>query len=252
MLKSSKEHAIKLLLQNTPLKINWWTSVSSTNAIAKQQLTMMGYNGPTLYGSDEQTSGYGKQNRHFISQKGGIYLSLVIKVPALTWQNQGLLTTGVAWQLHQAIKQELQLETQLKWVNDLLFKGKKIAGILVEKPQADIAIIGIGCNLYQAQLTQKLATATNLLTKAPSEKLICQLIATLMQNLLNFIPQFDRIDFLPDYKKNLTLLNKDVTLTIGKQKIYGHAVDLTPQANLVLETKNGRQIFNAGEITQVR
>ena len=246
------EDNLKILLNKFQLEINWWRSINSTNLYAKQKLASKGYLGPVLYGSDEQSSGYGKQSRHFISQKGGIYLSLVIKVPQLNWQNQGLLTTGIAWQLYLAIKEVFHLDTQFKWVNDLLFKGKKIAGILVEVPQPQVAIIGIGCNLYQDHLHNELKTAGNLLTKIPSEKQICQFIAQITENLLEFIPHFDQINFLSEYKKNLALMNHDVVLALGKQKIKGKVTDLTQQANLVLETEEGLKNFNAGEVTKVR
>ncbi len=247
-----REKYLKIVLSKFPVKINWWRSINSTNLYAKQELAANGYSGPVLYGSDEQTSGYGKQSRHFISQKGGIYLSLVIKVPQLNWQNQGLLTTGIAWQLHLTIKEVFHLDTQFKWVNDLLFKSKKIAGILVELPQPQVAVIGIGCNLYQNHLHNELKTAGNLLTKIPSEKEICQFIAQITENLLEFIPQFDQSNFLPDYKKKLALMNHDVVLALGKQRIQGRVTDLTQQANLVLETKAGLKSFNAGEVTKVR
>ena len=252
MNSSKKEAYLKILLNKFQLEINWWRSINSTNLYAKQELAANGYSGPVLYGSDEQSSGYGKQSRHFISQKGGIYLSLVIKVPQLNWQNQGLLTTGIAWQLYLAIKEVFHLDTQFKWVNDLLFKGKKIAGILVEVPQPQVAIIGIGCNLYQDHLHNELKTAGNLLTKIPSEKEICQFIAQITENLLEFIPHFDQSNFLPDYKKKLALMNHDVVLALGKQRIQGRVTDLTQQANLVLETKAGLKNFNAGEVTKVR
>ena len=246
------EDNLKILLNKFQLEINWWRSINSTNLYAKQKLASKGYLGPVLYGSDEQTSGYGKQSRYFISQKGGIYLSLVIKVPQLNWQNQGLLTTGIAWQLHLAIKEIFHLDTQFKWVNDLLFKGKKIAGILVEVPQPQVAIIGIGCNLYQDHLNNELKTAGNLLTKIASEKQICQFIAQITENLLEFIPQFDQVNFLPDYKKKLALMNHDVVLTMGKQRVLGKVTDITQQANLVLKTAAGLKSFNAGEVTKVR
>ena len=247
-----REKYLKKVLSKFPVKINWWRSINSTNLYAKQELAVNGYSGPVLYGSDEQTSGYGKQSRHFISQKGGIYLSLVIKVPQLNWQNQGLLTTGIAWQLHLAIKEVFHLDTEFKWVNDLLFKGKKIAGILVEIPQPLVAVIGIGCNLYQNHLHNELKTAGNLLTKIPSDKEICQFIAQITENLFEFIPQFDQSNFLSDYKKKLALMNHDVVLALGKQKIQGRVTDLTQQANLVLETKAGLKSYNVGEVTKVR
>ena len=252
MNRSQKEKYLRIMLNKFQLEINWWRSINSTNLYAKQKLVSKGYSGPVLYGSDEQSSGYGKQSRHFISQKGGMYLSLVIKVPQLKWQNQGLLTTGIAWQLHLAIKEIFHLDTELKWVNDLLFKGQKVAGILVEIPQPQVAIIGIGCNLYQNHLINELKTAGNLLTKMPGEKQICHFVAQIIENLLEFIPHFDQINFLPEYKKKLALLNHEVVLALGKQRIKGKVIDLTQQANLVLKTEKGLESFNAGEVTKVK
>ncbi|QYN59199.1 biotin--[acetyl-CoA-carboxylase] ligase [Lactobacillus panisapium] len=247
-----KKESLKMLLADLPLQINWWQTCKSTNLAAKEDFLANGYDGPKLFGSDVQTGGYGKNARPFISNQGGIYLSLVIKVPQLTGQNQGLLTTGIAWQLYETIKQELQIETELKWVNDLFWQGKKIAGILVECPAPHVAIIGIGCNLFQTHLSEELPGATNLLTVQPTTAKTCHLISNLVHHLFSFIPNFIHSDFLPQYKKHMMLLNKKVTLQLGQTTIQGRAVDLTPMGNLVLETETGSRSFNAGEITRIR
>lgn len=249
---SKKQQIIQNLLADLPLKISWWKKTTSTNSMAKKDLAVNGFSCPKLIGSDTQSAGYGKSERPFISNKGGIYLSLTVKVPQLSGQNLGLLTTGIAWQLHETIKHELHINTKLKWVNDILFHGKKIAGILVENPAPKVAIIGIGCNLYQPQLNKKIATAANLLDSPLSTEQTCHFVATLVRKLLNFIPNYTNGNFLPEYEKNLVLLQQDVTLQVGQQTFYGKVLGLSPEANLILQIGEKVQVFNAGEITKVR
>ncbi|MDF7639541.1 biotin--[acetyl-CoA-carboxylase] ligase [Lactobacillus sp. ESL0791] len=249
---SPKQNKLQHLLQDLPLTVSWWQEIGSTSTAAKKFLQTHLYEQPLLFGSDRQTNGYGKKDRKFISETGGIYLSLLIKIPELTSQNQGLLTTGIAWELHETIKEELHTETEIKWVNDLLLNGKKVAGILVEKPQPQIAIIGIGCNLYQQQLEEALPTGTNLLTQPLTDEQTCHFIAALIHRLFPLTTTFATGTFLPEYKKHLCLLNQEVTMQIGKTTIVGQAVDLTPQANLVIKTNKGLKTIGAGEVTKIR
>lgn len=108
---------------------------------------------PYILISDSQTAGFGKNRRHFISQKGGIYLSLVVPMTNLVTINIGLLKSSIAWQLCQAIRQQFKISTDVKWVNDLLLNDKKVSGILIENWPKQAVVIGIGCNLYQSNLT---------------------------------------------------------------------------------------------------
>lgn len=108
---------------------------------------------PYILISDSQTAGFGKNGRHFISQKGGIYLSLVVPMTNLVTSNIGLLKSSIAWQLCQAIRQQFKISTDVKWVNDLLLNDKKVSGILIENWPKQAVVIDIGCNLYQSNLT---------------------------------------------------------------------------------------------------
>lgn len=251
-LKLKNEFYINLLSSQLNMEVNWYEKIDSTNMEAKRFLLHNKYSHPVLIGSEMQTAGYGKKKRNFVSNIGGIYLSLIIKVPQLSIKNQGLLTTGIAWEMSLAIKECFNINTKFKWVNDILFNNKKVAGILVEIVRPKIAIIGIGCNLYQPNIQQKVNNAGNLLTYLPNETNICSFIINIISKLINFIPNFERTNFLNSYKQRMILMNRKVTFKIGNQIISGKVIDLSPEAYLIIRTNSSRKILNAGDIIQIK
>ncbi|WEV40491.1 biotin--[acetyl-CoA-carboxylase] ligase [Lactobacillus sp. ESL0684] len=247
-----KEQQLQKLLANLPITLTWYKRISSTNTSAKQIADRISDPGFMLIGSDEQTAGYGKKDRKFISSAGGVYLSLICPIDNLSRHNQGLLTTGIAWCLHEAILELFHLDTEIKWVNDLLFKQKKIAGILVEQVKPQLAVIGIGCNLHQATPDLELANAANLLVNPPTDALFCQFVNNLIQKIVQILPNFAEGKFLTDYKKRLTMLGHDITVQIGHKKLTGRAIDLDQNANLILQIGATHYTLNSGEVTKVR
>ncbi len=108
-----------------------WTTIDSTNNRAMELAGNSGVNG-TIVIAEEQTAGRGRSDRVWFSPAGsGLYLSFLLRpkiqaatIPVIT------LITGVA--VAQAIQKTLAICPGLKWVNDLIVEGKKIAGILAE------------------------------------------------------------------------------------------------------------------------
>lgn len=98
--------------------------------------------------ADQQTGGRGRQGREWVSPPGNLYASTLVRLtagdpPAATLS----LVAGVALhQVAQAYAPEVQL--MLKWPNDLLTDGAKLAGILLERHE-DAVIAGIGVNLAE-------------------------------------------------------------------------------------------------------
>lgn len=248
----TKEFRISHLLSDLPVTTHWYRQITSTSTIAKKVYKNRPFVNPILIGSDIQTAGYGKQKRCFISNIGGVYFSLIVKVPQLKTTNQGLLTTGIAWCLHQTICQQFNITTDIKWVNDLLLHGKKIAGILVEQITFKTVIIGVGCNVYQPNLKQKLASSTNLLDYPLTTEQFCIFVAQLVKKILSFLPNFTQGQFLSDYQKHLPMLGKKVTVKIGKKMIRGTAVKIDRQANLILNNYSQLITINSGEVVKIR
>jgi BirA family biotin operon repressor/biotin-[acetyl-CoA-carboxylase] ligase len=100
-----------------------------------------------------QTKGRGRQGNEWSSPAGNLYLSVLLR-PNCKAQIAGQLSFVVAVALMKAIKEYLNPEhnISLKWPNDILIDGKKVAGILLESNinklgQVDYVIVGTGVNI---------------------------------------------------------------------------------------------------------
>jgi len=105
----------------------------------------------TVVIADEQTKGKGRMNRIWYSTKQqGVWLSMILKPSILPYQAPQL-TLLTATVLADVIHEHTKIRPQIKWPNDILINGKKIAGILTEmqaeQDQIQYVIIGIGINV---------------------------------------------------------------------------------------------------------
>lgn len=192
-----------------------------------------------------QTGGRGRFGRSFFSPSGGLYLSVLLHTGDEI-QNP-TVRTGVA--VMQACLLESGAKCQIKWVNDVCLGGKKVCGILVERiipPHAQTPhfICGIGINLtcdFPLELKDR---ATNL----PRGR-----VGTLAAEVLNQLEGWADAPFsqvLCEYKRNCLTLNQQVSAQQDGQTIFGRAVDLGENAELILEKEGGERItLNCGEAT---
>ncbi|MDG2003839.1 MAG: biotin--[acetyl-CoA-carboxylase] ligase [Novosphingobium sp.] len=145
------------------------TETGSTNADLAARLSAGEYlpEGDWLV-ADRQVDGRGRQGRQWLDGQGNFMGSTVVHLrdgdpPAQTLA----LATAIA--LHQIVSQYLphNLKAMLKWPNDILVDGAKLAGILLERV-ADSLIIGVGVNLKSApDLPDRLAIALSQLGDVP-------------------------------------------------------------------------------------
>ena len=137
----------------------------------------------TVVIADEQTKGKGRMNRTWYSTKEqGVWLSMILKPPILPYQAPQL-TLLTATVLADVIHEHTKIRPQIKWPNDILINGKKIAGILTEmqaeQDQIQYVIIGIGINVNQQSddLPEQIeARATSLRMETNRDWNITQLI----------------------------------------------------------------------------
>jgi len=120
------------------LKIIRYKKISSTNTKAK-----------TLV-SEVQTQGRGRSGRSWKSPKGGLWFSLIIR-PKVPIDRIPLLQFLFANALRKGIEEVYGVQSEVKWPNDLVVGGKKLAGVLIETkisgPELVYAIVGIGLNV---------------------------------------------------------------------------------------------------------
>lgn len=129
-------------------------STTTTQRIA-HELALDGATHGTVVIADEQTKGKGRIDRTWYSKKGeGIWMSIILRpnlLPFLAPQ----LTLLTATVLANVLDHDAKANPQIKWPNDILINGKKIAGILTEmqaeQDQVLYVIIGIGININQTK-----------------------------------------------------------------------------------------------------
>lgn len=136
------------------------TSVDSTNNYL-QQLNGSGMaEEGTVILALEQISGKGQRGNKWESSAGmGLYVSILLKPAFWPVEKQYFLNKAIAVGVAKYIESKTDTEVDIKWPNDILTEGKKIAGILVENNIRghfiSSVIVGIGVNLNQTQFTEQ-------------------------------------------------------------------------------------------------
>ncbi|MBW8349065.1 biotin--[acetyl-CoA-carboxylase] ligase [Bacillus sp. IITD106] len=133
--------------------IHYYDSVESTQTIAHKAAREGAAEG-TVVIAGEQTGGKGRMSRPWHSSKQkGIWMSMIVR-PKLPPEKAPQFTLITAIACARAIEEVTGLEPHIKWPNDILYKGKKLTGILTElQGEADkvnFLIIGIGMNVNQS------------------------------------------------------------------------------------------------------
>jgi BirA family biotin operon repressor/biotin-[acetyl-CoA-carboxylase] ligase len=96
-----------------------------------------------------QTGGRGQYGRVWAAPPGSaVLLSVLVLVPPPELRRPVILTAGAAVAVGEAIRQLTGVQAKIKWPNDLLVRGKKVCGILIE--QAAGTVVGIGLNVNQS------------------------------------------------------------------------------------------------------
>lgn len=206
----------------------------------------------TLVFAEEQTSGRGRMGRYWHSPKGkGIWMSLILKprvpvyfVPQLT------LLTAVA--LCRAIRRECGVEIGIKWPNDLLVKGRKVSGILLEMSGEDerlkyvIAGVGITANLTETDFPEELkpvATSLALESGSPIEREA--LIAAFLNELEQLYDLYLENGFAPIrimWEAMSVSLNCPIRVKTSEGMLEGRADSLDDSGALTVITEDGRKV----------
>ncbi|MEK6558044.1 MAG: biotin--[acetyl-CoA-carboxylase] ligase, partial [Candidatus Margulisiibacteriota bacterium] len=131
------------------MKLIYLNSVDSTNTYAKQHLHELSDHAVIV--ADTQTAGRGRQNRSWLSNKpGNVYLSIILKPKHASPDELTALTQKLAQAVIDGLRDK-GVSAEMKPPNDVMVRGKKIAGILAESTtQGSIlkgVIFGLGVNL---------------------------------------------------------------------------------------------------------
>jgi BirA family biotin operon repressor/biotin-[acetyl-CoA-carboxylase] ligase len=212
--------------------------VDSTNVRARE-LAAAGASHGTLVTAAEQSAGRGRQGRTWTAPAGRALLcSLVIRRPPRLLP----LAAGVA--VAQAVETAGAGQALVKWPNDVLVGGRKVAGILVEgRPQEHWAVLGIGLNvaLRSDDFPPELRETAASLELEPAA--LEPTLETLLRALERWIDA-PASSVLDGVRSRDALLDRDVRWSSGR----GRAAGIDDDGRLLVQTESGPRALEAGEV----
>jgi BirA family biotin operon repressor/biotin-[acetyl-CoA-carboxylase] ligase len=195
------------LLKYKPGEIIVKSTTASTNDDAKAA-AISGTPDFTAVLTETQTNGRGQHGRAFVSEHGGLYLSVILKrsIPA---KNAAAITLCAAVAVMNAVYEICGIRPKIKWVNDLLINSKKICGILTEsrteEKELAFAVVGIGLNVNNEIFPPEIAgTAASLFTVTRRKYDLNVCAAAVLNSLYDEFSRFEDGGFLDIYRENLT------------------------------------------------
>lgn len=233
-----------------------YDSVGSTNAEALR-LARAGESGPLWVLGHEQTAGRGRRGRSWSSPRGNLYASLLL-TDACRPERAPHLSFVAAIALHDALAHLLPSGPtfQVKWPNDLVFEGAKVAGILVEGESAPgrrfATVIGIGVNCMNHPAdTPYPATNLRAAGAAVTPNMLLPALATAMQRRLDQWSRGEGFEAIrADWIARAARLDEQIRLQSSDGDLEGRFEGIDQDGRLILQTRNGdRKVLNAGDVT---
>lgn len=217
----------------------------STNLLARDYVNGGGTL-PALFTADEQTKGRGRLGRSFYSPKNsGLYMTLAI--PFSKSISDGVaLTVAVSVAVARVLSPLTEKNISIKWVNDILADGRKVAGILCEAVK-DAVLIGIGINLSTEDFPEDIENTASSLEIQDIDK--GRLALKISEEIIK-ITKENSADIIAEYKTLSAVLGEDIYYIKNGIRYDAIALDIDASGGLVVENADGtKTTLNSGEIT---
>jgi len=211
--------------------------------------------------AEDQTAGRGRWGRKWHSPPEKSLLFSLLLRPNIPPERMPQLALVAGVSAARAIYQQTGIKLGIKWPNDLLYEGKKVCGILVERAgSADLCLVlGIGVNVNQEKddfPPELRDTATSLRMIAGKIILRVPLLQQILECLEEDYQEYCRTGFSPLRERWLqyeAVLGKKVRIVMGNREYCGEAIGLSEEGELVVVSPQGEEIkFAAGEVTLCR
>ncbi len=220
-------------------------SVDSTNKYAAAILSRENATEGTVILADVQTRGKGQGENIWLSDSGlNLLCSIILKPDFLPAFKQFYLSMCIATGISDYLN-GLGIRSHVKWPNDILINGKKIAGILIENTilsqNLHTSVVGIGLNVNQVSFPPSIPNPASLKGETGKSFDVGQLLVKFFPFLKKVLNQLYAEDFVAiksRYLNCLWLLNTRATFTDQKGAFEGRIVDIAESGELVILTSS--------------
>ena len=237
-------------------KILVYSSTSSTNDIAAEYAKSDANDGLVVF-AEEQSAGRGRACAKWHGNHAESILCSIVLADCNMGAELLCLTCAVA--VAEAIGKARSAQAKIKWPNDIMLSGKKVAGILIEKCEIVSGyVVGIGINCHQkkdsfpAEL-QSIATSLDI-----ESQTVCDRIG-LAKRLLTSIDHWLEVAInasqeVIDQWRNLSVqLGHRITLSYNGRKFAGNCIGIDPDKGLILQLDTGGvRMFSAAHTSIVK
>lgn len=216
---------------------------ASTNDVVAYLAASGAREGLTVF-AESQTKGRGRHGRCWVSPRGkGLWFSVLLR-PSFPPQAMPRITIATSVAVARAIRRTTSLDVRIKWPNDVIVGGRKVAGILTEL-QDEVAILGVGVDVncrrddFPSEVT---ATATSLALETGSPQDRAALAAVVLTALDDCYrcAQTDFDAIITEWAASSTTLGRQLAVKMGQRRIEGHAQALDADGALLLRKDNGQ------------
>ena len=243
-------------------RIYYFDSIDSTQTYALEIAEDKKENGTVII-AQKQTKGKGRMNRKWISPEGGIWLSVIFQ-PKSDFSLTTIFPLAASVALSNAIEKELDVNVELKWPNDLLIKGKKIAGILVDASltsnQVDYMVLGVGVNFdvpvniieKNIKNTGNYSGVSSLVksSKDTSSVMLVQSFLNELENIFESLKIDEGKDVLKKWIKKSVTIGNEVVVKTSEGKIKGNALKIDTDGALIIKQKQKNVRVLVGDVKQ--
>ncbi len=221
--------------QSATLDIHVVPVTESTNRLVREKANQGVPEGYTLIAA-AQTEGRGRNGRSFYSpSETGVYLSMLLRPVDCAPQKAVRITTMAAVAMCEAIEAVSDQKPQIKWVNDIFVRGKKVCGILtegafsLENGLLEYAVLGIGLNIYAPKdgFPAPLEQIAGPIFEAPEDDIKNRLAAAFIGSFLRYYHSSDPSICTQKYRQYSLVIGKEILVLSpsGSRKAFAEEID---------------------------
>lgn len=235
-------------------------SVDSTNREAARWAADGAPDGAVVVAAT-QTAGRGRLGRSWFGAAGETLMASVVVRPKGGPQQASLITYVAAVALAEAFAKWVdEAAIEIKWPNDVLLRGRKVAGILLESRieggLVDFVAVGVGVNVSGSRvgLPEELRGFAGVLAEEAGPGEPPTVVELLAEFLGKFEAAFDLFSsggfsaLAARFGRWFKMKGKFVTITVGERKVSGTVEGIDADGSLVIKTEAGREVFFAGDV----
>lgn len=229
------------------------TETGSTNNYTSDLVRQSVTSDWTVVMADFQSKGRGQRGKGWISDPGENLLCSVYRKLTLASKYQFFISASVALGVCNYLISK-GVSASLKWPNDVVIGGRKIAGMLIENHVAfqslEQSIIGIGLNVNQTEFPRFHWSATSMKMETGRSFDMDEVLADLLESLKVSMSESIESTLL-EYQKLVFGMNERCILKIGDDLIEGEIRGIDGNGALIMETNKGLKGYSNGSIQRI-